>query len=62
VGSDDGDDGATEPCLYCIGGVTNCCDGAYSDDSYPERECERCVKLYRGPAVYCCFECAVADA
>jgi hypothetical protein len=35
---------------------------AYHDDSYPERACDHCGKPYRGPAVYCSFACAVADA
>lgn len=35
---------------------------AYRDDTYPERPCDHCGKLYRGPAVYCSLECAVADA
>lgn len=35
---------------------------AYRNDSYPERACERCGVLYRGPAVYCSKACAVADA
>lgn len=34
----------------------------YLDDTYPERPCDHCAKLYRGPAVYCSLECAVADA
>jgi hypothetical protein len=45
-----------------IGGVAGSCEGACRDDSYPERTCERCPVLYRGPAVYCCLECALADA
>jgi hypothetical protein len=35
---------------------------AYRDDSYPSRECDCCGKSYRGPAVFCGFECAIADA
>ena len=35
---------------------------AYSDDSFAPRECDRCGKLYRGPAVYCSLTCALADA
>jgi hypothetical protein len=35
---------------------------SYRDDSFPERECDNCGKNYRGPAVYCSFECAIADA
>jgi hypothetical protein len=34
---------------------------AYRDDSYPERACDHCGKPYRGPAVYCSFDCAIAD-
>jgi hypothetical protein len=35
---------------------------AYVDESYPERNCDRCGKPYRGPAVYCSLDCAVQDA
>jgi hypothetical protein len=35
---------------------------AYRDDSFPARLCDRCGTPYRGPAVYCSLECAVADA
>lgn len=35
---------------------------AYSDDTMPERACDRCKRLYRGPAVYCSLKCAVEDA
>jgi hypothetical protein len=34
---------------------------AYSDDTYPERLCDYCGTLYRGPAVYCSLECALED-
>jgi hypothetical protein len=36
----------------------------YHDPSYPPRPCDReaCGKIYTGPAVYCSFECALADA
>jgi hypothetical protein len=34
----------------------------YRNDAFPERECDRCGKTYRGPAVYCSFGCAIADA
>ena len=37
-------------------------DAAYRDEKYPERACDCCGKLYRGPAVYCSLACAVADA
>jgi hypothetical protein len=35
---------------------------AYRDDHFPERNCDRCGKPYRGPAVYCSLDCALADA
>lgn len=35
---------------------------AYRDDSYQERDCDHCGKPFRGPAIYCSLECAVADA
>jgi hypothetical protein len=35
---------------------------AYLDQRLSERACDRCGKAYQGPAVYCSFECAVADA
>ena len=35
---------------------------SYHDDSYPERNCDYCQRPYRGPAVYCRLECALADA
>jgi hypothetical protein len=35
---------------------------AYRDDAYPERQCDYCGRLYRGPAVYCSLDCALADA
>jgi hypothetical protein len=35
---------------------------AYRDDSFPARLCDHCGTPYRGPAVYCSLECAVADA
>ena len=35
---------------------------SYVDASKPERECEYCGRLYRGPAVYCSLQCALADA
>jgi hypothetical protein len=34
----------------------------YQDDRFEERPCDHCLKLYRGPAVYCSLKCAVADA
>jgi hypothetical protein len=35
---------------------------AYRDPSQPERACDHCGQSYRGPALYCCLRCAVADA
>lgn len=35
---------------------------AYFDPNCPERICAYCRRPYRGPAVYCRFECALADA
>jgi hypothetical protein len=35
---------------------------AYRDETFPERACDKCGKLYRGPAVYCSLTCALADA
>jgi hypothetical protein len=35
---------------------------AYRNDSFPARLCDHCGTPYRGPAVYCSLECAVADA
>jgi hypothetical protein len=35
---------------------------AYRDESFDERACDLCGKPYRGPAVYCSLECALADA
>jgi hypothetical protein len=37
-------------------------EASYFDDGFPERECDHCGKPYRGPAVYCSLECALADA
>jgi hypothetical protein len=33
----------------------------YIDPSFPERACDCCGKLYRGPSVYCSLECAMDD-
>lgn len=33
----------------------------YRDPKFPERHCDNCQEPYRGPAVYCCFACALAD-
>lgn len=35
---------------------------AYRDPSHPERECDHCGKLYRGPAAYCSHKCTLMDA
>jgi hypothetical protein len=37
-------------------------ESAYVDPTLPPRECDNCHKIYRGPAVYCSLECALADA
>jgi hypothetical protein len=34
----------------------------YCNVKFAERPCDHCAKLYRGPAVYCSLECALADA
>lgn len=34
----------------------------YKDERFPERDCDRCGRPYRGPAVYCSLGCAVDDA
>ncbi len=34
----------------------------YRDSSFPERNCDNCRKPYKGPAVYCCLGCALADS
>jgi hypothetical protein len=68
---DDDEEIKMKPCPECIGGIASCCDAAgssaapddpYRDDIFPERLCDFCSRLYRGPAVYCSRECAVADA
>lgn len=35
---------------------------SYHDDTCTPRPCDKCGKVYCGPAVYCSFECAIADA
>jgi hypothetical protein len=54
------------PCLTCNGSgfvpQETAAKLAYRDDKFPERACDHCGKPYRGPAVYCSLECAVADA
>lgn len=42
--------------------ATDFARASYRDDSYPERLCDHCRTPYRGPAVYCTLECALADA
>lgn len=37
-------------------------EAAYADARFAERACDRCGKLYRGPAVYCQLTCALEDA
>lgn len=34
---------------------------AFRDPGFNERICEGCGQPYRGPAVYCCHACALAD-
>jgi hypothetical protein len=34
----------------------------YRDDSREPRQCDYCGATYRGPAVYCSHECALAEA
>jgi hypothetical protein len=34
----------------------------YRDDNFPERNCDCCGNLYKGPAVYCSHACALKDA
>ena len=42
--------------------LTGLTPSPYVDPSCPERACDRCERLYRGPAVYCSLSCALADA
>jgi hypothetical protein len=35
---------------------------AFRNDSCEERKCDHCEQPYRGPAVFCCHACAMADA
>jgi len=55
-------------CASCHGsGTEYCCDNAgnranmYLDLMWPERPCDGCGRSYQGPALYCSFECALAD-
>ena len=52
------------PLVFASFGADPYEDGSrgYRDDTCPERMCDRCSRLYRGPAVYCSLECAIADA
>jgi hypothetical protein len=33
-------------------------DTLYIDESFPERHCDFCHRLYRGPTHFCSVECA----
>ena len=35
---------------------------SYTDPSCPPRACDHCGRSYRGPGVYCCLSCTLADA
>lgn len=35
---------------------------AYHDPKCPPRACDHCGKTYQGPAVYCSFDCAIANS
>lgn len=35
---------------------------SYLDERCEPRLCDRCGRSYRGPAIYCSLQCAVADA
>ena len=37
-------------------------EASYRNPSFFARKCDHCGKTYRGPAVYCSLECALADA
>lgn len=43
-------------------GLADQVNAKYSDPTFPERRCDFCGLPYRGPAVYCSLECALADA
>jgi hypothetical protein len=34
----------------------------HADPGWPERTCDHCGKVYRGPAVFCSRSCAIGDA
>jgi len=35
---------------------------AYFDVGFPDRPCDHCGEVYRGPAVFCSLDCALASA
>ena len=45
-----------------IAAMRSAARASYRDDGFAERPCDHCGKPYRGPAVYCSLECAIADA
>jgi hypothetical protein len=57
-GDDDDDEGFALVMISVEGGS----DDAYRNNAFPERACDHCGQPYRGPAVYCRHECALADA
>jgi hypothetical protein len=36
--------------------------GCYRDEACQERPCDHCGTSYRGPGVFCCQRCALAEA
>lgn len=53
---------------HIVGALLTAMDGIigggadpYRDAKYPERLCDNCHKPYRGPAIYCSFDCARKD-
>jgi hypothetical protein len=60
-------DKAERFCVCCgfledVNPLTERARARYRDASFPERACDACGKPYRGPAVYCSLDCAIADA
>ncbi len=55
------DIGVHQMVVHVDGAVLRARDAAYVDESFPERKCDHCEKLYRGPAVYCSWICATLD-
>ena len=51
-----------KPLVFLVGRDDDGDEDVYRDPSFSERECDRCGRPYRGPAVYCSLECAIADA